>query len=116
MLHMLRYKAALVGITVRNDVEERGTSRTCHACGQVRKANRVHRGLYRCSCGWTAQADVNAALNIYEWAFHVSPVKGSSGRVARPVVLSFRLGWHTVRHGRSPYLGEPKRKECLRAS
>lgn len=116
ILHMLRYKAALVGITVRNDVEERGTSRTCHACGQVRKANRVHRGLYRCSCGWTAQADVNAALNIYERAFHVSPVKGSSGRVARPVVLSFRLGWHTVRHGRSPYLGEPKRKECLRAS
>ncbi|MER3490303.1 MAG: hypothetical protein C4328_10550, partial [Meiothermus sp.] len=68
------------------------------------------------ACGWKAQADVNGALNIYERAFQVSPVvtgvartlKGSSGRVARPVVLSFRLGWHTVH--------EPKRKCSLRAS
>ncbi|MER3490247.1 MAG: transposase, partial [Meiothermus sp.] len=54
------------------------------------------------ACGWKAQADVNGALNIYERAYQVSPplhpgaVQGSSGRVARPVVLSFRLGWHTV--------------------
>ncbi|AYJ73917.1 hypothetical protein phiLo_65 [Thermus phage phiLo] len=38
----------------------------------------------------------------------VSPIKGSSGRVARPVVLSFRLGWHTVH--------EPQRRAFLRAS
>jgi IS605 OrfB family transposase len=96
IIDMIRYKAALVGIAVRDDVDERGTSRTCHACGTVREASRVHRGLYRCPCGWTAQADVNGALNIYERAFQVSPVKGSSGRVARPVVVSFQLGWHTV--------------------
>ena len=35
-------------------------------------------------------------LNIYERAYQVSPVKGSSGRVARPVVMSYHLGWHTV--------------------
>jgi hypothetical protein len=29
------------------------------------------------------QADVSRALNIYERVFQVSPVKGSSGRVAR---------------------------------
>jgi len=105
--YMLRYKAELAGIVVRDDVDERGTSRACHACGEVRKANRTHRGLYRCRCGWTAQADVNGALNIYERAFQVSPIKGSSGRVARPVVLSFQPGWHTVH--------EPKRED-LRAS
>ncbi|MER3403539.1 MAG: transposase, partial [Armatimonadota bacterium] len=60
-------------------------------------------GLYVCSCGWKAHADVNGALNIYHRAFQVSPIKGSSGRVVRPVVLSFRLGWHGV--------AEPERRE-----
>ncbi|CDM65414.1 RNA-guided endonuclease InsQ/TnpB family protein [Pyrinomonas methylaliphatogenes] len=108
IINMIRYKAALVGIAVRDDVNERGTSCTCHACGRTRRASRVHRGLYRCPCEWTAQADVNGALNIYQRAFHVSPVKGSSGRVARPVVLSFLPGWHTVH--------EPKRRPILRPS
>ena len=101
IVHMIRYKAELAGMTVRSDVDERSTSRTCHACGQVREANRVHRGLYRCGCGWSAQADVNGALNIYERAFQVSPIKGSSGRVARPVVVSFQPGWHTVHETKS---------------
>lgn len=106
--NMLRYKAELFGIRVRADVDEQNTSRTCHACGEVKASNRKHRGLYVCSCGWKAHADVNGALNLYERAFQVSPVKGSSGRVARPVVRSFQLGWHTVH--------EPKRKCSLRAS
>ncbi len=49
--------------------------------------------------------DVNGPPNLYERAFQVSPVKGSSGRVAQPVVRSFRLGWHGV-HG-------PKRKSSF---
>ncbi|WP_240610918.1 hypothetical protein [Ammonifex thiophilus] len=52
---------------------------------------------------------MNGALNIFERAYEVSPVKGSSGRVARPVVLSLRMGWHGVH--------KPKRKgKTLRAS
>lgn len=96
LVDVLKYKGALLGIAVRDDVDERKTSVTCHACGRAWPANRRHRGLYLCSCGWKAQADVNGALNIYQRAYQVSPVKGSSGRVARPVVLSFRLGWHGV--------------------
>jgi putative transposase len=108
LVEILRYRGALIGIKV-HEVEERKTSLTCHACGKALPSNRKHRGLYTCSCGWKAQADVNGALNIYERAFQVSPVKGSSGRVARPVVRSFRLGWHGVH--------EPKRKgSLLRAS
>jgi len=104
LVEVLRYKGALMGIKV-HEVEERKTSITCHACGKASPSNRRHRGLYTCSCGWKAQADVNGALNIYERAFQVSPVRGSSGRVARPVVRSFRLGWHGVH--------EPKRKRDL---
>jgi len=108
LVEILRYEGALMGIKVY-EVEERKTSLTCHACGKASPSNRRHRGFYACSCGWKAQADVNGALNIYEWAFQVSPIKGSSGRVARPVVRSFRLGWHGVH--------EPKRKgSLLRAS
>ncbi|WP_240610767.1 transposase [Ammonifex thiophilus] len=106
---MLKYKGQLAGIAVRDDVDERNTSVRCHACGRVLPSNRKNRGLYTCSCGWRAQADVNGALNIFERAYQVSPVKGSSGRVARPVVLSLRLGWHGVH--------EPKRRnKSLRAS
>jgi IS605 OrfB family transposase len=96
VINMLRYKGALVGIIVRDDISEERTSITCHACGRVMSSNRRHRGLYACSCGWRAQADVNGALNIYERAYKVSPVKGSSGRVARPAVVSYHLGWHGV--------------------
>lgn len=96
LVNMLKYKGTLAGIAVRDDVDEKSTSITCHTCGKVMASNRRHRGLYACSCGWRAQADVNGALNIFERAFQVSPVKGSSGRVARPTVVSYRLGWHGV--------------------
>jgi putative transposase len=104
LVGILKYKGALMGIKVY-EVEERGTSVTCHICKQALRSNRKHRGLYSCSCGWKIQADVNGALNIYERAFQVSPIKGSSGRVARPVVRSFRLGWHGAH--------EPKHKRSI---
>ncbi|WP_369018480.1 transposase [Thermatribacter velox] len=102
LINMLRYKGALVGVTIRDDVEEKSTSIACHACGKVMPSNRRYRGLYICPCGWRAQADVNGALNIFERVHQVSPVKGSSGRVARPAVVSYLLGWHGV--------AEPKRE------
>ncbi|MGQ9512425.1 zinc ribbon domain-containing protein [Thermodesulfitimonas sp.] len=98
-----------LGIMVCDDVDERNTSITCHACGKIRASNRRQRSLYTCSCGWRAQADMNGALNIFKRAYQVSPVKGSSGRVARPAAVSFLLGWHGV--------VEPKREgKPLRAS
>lgn len=96
LINMIKYKGTLAGIIVRDDVDEKSTSITCHACGKVVASNRRHRGLYVCFCGWRAQSDVNGALNIYEKAYKVSPVKGSSGRVARPAVVSYHLGWHGV--------------------
>ena len=104
LVNMLKYKGALTGIVVRDDA-----SKTCHGCGVVKASNRKQRGLYACSCGWRVQADINGALNIYERAYKVSSVRGSSGRVARPAAVSFLLGWHGV--------VEPKRKDkTLRAS
>ena len=41
------------------------TSRTCHQCGHVAKGNRDSQAVFRCvECGYEANADVNAAMNI----------------------------------------------------
>lgn len=73
-LFMLKYKGEQAVTVVRDDVDEKYTSIICHACGKVMGSNRKYRGLYQCSCGWMAQADVNGVLNIFERAYQVSPV------------------------------------------
>jgi putative transposase len=108
IMNMIKYKGEWAGIEVKDNIDERNTSKTCHRCGQILASNRKHRGLYLCSCGWKAQADVNGALNIFQRVFQVSPMKRSSGRVARPVPRSYRLGWHGVT--------EPKYSTSLYAS
>ena len=41
------------------------TSQTCHKCGHVAKGNRESQAVFRCvECGYEANADVNAAMNI----------------------------------------------------
>ena len=41
------------------------TSQTCHKCGHVAKGNRDSQAVFRCvECGYEANADVNAAMNI----------------------------------------------------
>ncbi|CAO5158324.1 transposase [Frankia sp. AiPs1] len=41
------------------------TSQRCSACGQVAPGNRESQAVFRCvACGHTANADINAALNI----------------------------------------------------
>lgn len=46
-------------------VNPRHTSQTCAECGHVAAGNRVSQAVFRClSCGHTAHADVNAAINI----------------------------------------------------
>jgi putative transposase len=66
--HQLRryitYKAEAAGIPVYT-VDPRNTSRTCSQCGHCDKANRTSQAHFQClSCGFDANADFNAALNI----------------------------------------------------
>lgn len=101
IIDMITYKASLYGMQVI-EVSEAYTSQTCHECGEVKKTNRKHRGLYACGCGWRIHADVNGVANIFQNAFKVSPLtERSSGCVAQPVVLPVRLGWHTVHETKS---------------
>ena len=66
----LEYKAAHVVA-----VDPRNTSRMCQKCGHTAKANRPAQARFEClGCGFTGNADVNAALNI------LARGKGASGR------------------------------------
>jgi putative transposase len=60
----ISYKAARVGVVV-NLIDPRNTSRTCPDCGCCEKGNRKSQSVFKClACGYTANADVNAAGNI----------------------------------------------------
>ena len=60
----IEYKAKLAGVPVVV-VDPRNTSRMCHVCGHIDKANRRIQSSFLCvSCGHSAPADYNAALNI----------------------------------------------------
>ncbi len=62
--NILTYKAKAEGIAVEK-VSERGTSKTCSACGREDNGQRVERGLYVCGkCDAAFNADVNGAENI----------------------------------------------------
>jgi IS605 OrfB family transposase len=60
----ITYKAAQAGVSVHL-VDPRDTSRACSACGHCEKANRKSQESFLCQrCGFAANADFNAALNI----------------------------------------------------
>ena len=60
----LGYKAEAAGIPLVS-VDPRNTSRTCSKCGHCEKANRKSQAKFLCLfCGFEANADSNAAVNI----------------------------------------------------
>lgn len=60
----LEYKCRLAGIPLV-EVDPRNTSRTCSVCGHCEKANRKTQAEFACkACGYSANADFNAAVNI----------------------------------------------------
>jgi putative transposase len=63
---LLTYKADQVGARVVR-VRPHGTSQTCHRCGCTAAGQRESQAVFRCanlSCGWTGNADTNAAIVI----------------------------------------------------
>ncbi|MER6942419.1 transposase [Nonomuraea sp. NPDC000554] len=63
---LLEYKSADRGGRVVK-VPAPGTSQTCHQCGHQEPANRASQAAFACrntACGWTGNADHNAAINI----------------------------------------------------
>lgn len=66
ILTLLTYKADQAGARVIR-VLPHGTSQTCHRCGSTAPGQRESQAVFRCanpSCGWTGNADTNAAIVI----------------------------------------------------
>ena len=60
----IQYKADRLGIEVLY-VDPRNTSKACNKCGHATRSNRPSQSQFRCvSCGYTCNADANAAINI----------------------------------------------------
>lgn len=61
--NMIEYKVQRAGIKVKY-VDPAFTSQTCSKCGYVDKENRLEQEKFECrSCGFTINADHNAAIN-----------------------------------------------------
>ena len=75
----LSYKAALAGVPLHT-VDPRNTSRTCSECGHCAKENRKSQASFVCqSCGYSDNADRNAAINISR-AEVMQPIVSSGSR------------------------------------
>lgn len=68
----IEYKAKRAGVPVVL-VDPRNTSRTCWQCRHCDKANRQSQAEFRClQCGFSCNADYNAAMNIRQLGEQVS--------------------------------------------
>ena len=99
----LKYKAHLSGGQVI-EVDSRNTSRRCSSCGHVAQENRESQAVFVCKkCGYSDNADHNAALNILERALrdHVKEInefwggKHPSVRAYKPVSCGSTADQHS---------------------
>ena len=97
---MLGYKAEEHRINVEQ-VDERGTSKSCSVCSTKDGSQRVERGLYVCeSCETVANADINGAENIREKVLPSLACDGGdrdNGWMAQPAVRLFDKSTGRVR-------------------
>lgn len=87
LTQQIEYKAIQSGIRFVR-VNEKDTSKTCSFCGNIRKSNRITRGMYKCKYCWRVQnADMNGAGNILKKYLQLfSKEDRSIGNVAMPLV------------------------------
>lgn len=60
----LKIKCKENGIELRVVDRWYPSSKTCHCCGSIKKNLRLSDRIYKCSCGYIEDRDLNAALNL----------------------------------------------------
>ncbi|MDM1345128.1 MULTISPECIES: RNA-guided endonuclease TnpB family protein [Acinetobacter] len=80
LVGMLGYKQQWRGgLLVK--IDPRYTSQTCSSCGHIAKENRLTQAKFECvSCGYVANADINASRNILAVGHTVLSVEGRCGK------------------------------------
>lgn len=80
----IQYKALLAGVQVIL-VNPAYTSQQCSNCGYIDKSNRKNQSEFCCQCcGFAANADFNASINISQKAVVNQPIVATSGLVTSP--------------------------------
>lgn len=65
LLSKLKRKAEIIGIEFRTVDRFYPSSKTCHSCGHIHKGLKIKDRVYVCpECGYTADRDYNASLNL----------------------------------------------------
>ena len=86
----VEYKAQRCGVPIVL-VDPKHTSQQCHVCGHVARGNRRSQAVFSCkNCGYTINADVNAALNIRSRALVKAPIV--AGRCPQQLSLLAGVG------------------------
>ena len=60
----LEAKCREIGIELRVVDRWYPSSKLCHECGRVKEDLRLSDRIYKCSCGYTEDRDLNVALNL----------------------------------------------------
>ena len=60
----MKTKCTEYGIELRVANRWYPSSKTCHCCGRIKKELKLSDRIYRCTCGYAADRDFNAALNL----------------------------------------------------
>lgn len=60
----LIYKCHIYGIELRLVDRFYPSSKICHNCGAIKKDLKLSDRIYKCSCGYIADRDINASLNL----------------------------------------------------
>lgn len=64
----LDYKGVWYGCVIVTADRFYPSSKRCAACGHVKPELALGERVYRCACGWACDRDLNAALNLEQWA------------------------------------------------
>ena len=60
----LKWKCKLEGIELRQVDRWYPSSKRCHCCGRIKSDLKLSDRIFRCSCGYVADRDYNASLNL----------------------------------------------------
>ena len=100
----IEYKAELASVTWV-EVPAAYTSQRCHQCGHTARDNRESQAVFRCKgCGWSGNADTNAAVNVRE---DVKPAPSKRGHWCCPVSLNLCEPLFGGCNGEKPFYSAP---------
>lgn len=68
---VIQYKCEWLGIKIVDVDRFFPSSKTCSECGQINKKLKLSERVYKCECGLAIDRDLNAAINLKQYAINI---------------------------------------------